>query len=105
MIGLNLFDFLLNLGELFTLVVYGQLILEKAKLMDLDDDMVEQIFDFIIRDFSKFALQLGAKSSATLLQQKICGRMIKRPAVDNERYQRVLDNYVYVTKDQYEMNP
>ncbi|MDX1303625.1 acyl-CoA dehydrogenase [Photobacterium sp.] len=99
------FDFLLNLGELFTLVVYGQLILEKAKLIDLDDDMVEQIFDFIIRDFSKFALQLGAKSSATLLQQKICGRMIKRPTVDNERYQRVLNNYVYVTKDQYEMNP
>jgi len=99
------FDFLLNLGELFTLVVYGQLILEEAKLINLDDDIVEQIFDAIIRDFSKFALQLSAKSSTTLVQQKICERMIKRPNVDNERYQRVLDNYVYETKDQYEMNP
>lgn len=86
-------------------MVYGQLILEEAKLINLDDDIVEQIFDAIIRDFSKFALQLSAKSSATLVQQKICERMIKHPYVDNDRYQRVLDNYVYETKDQYEMNP
>ncbi|NBI54853.1 acyl-CoA dehydrogenase [Photobacterium alginatilyticum] len=99
------FDFLLNLGELFTLVVYGQLILEEAKLTNLDDDIIEQIFDVMIRDFSKFALQLSAKSSATLVQQKICERMIKRPYVDNIRYQQMWDNYVNVTKDQYEMNP
>lgn len=99
------FDFLLNLGELFTLVVYGQLILEEAKLTNLDDDIIEQIFDVMIRDFSKFALQLSAKSSATLIQQKICERMIKRPYVDNARYQRMWDNYVNITKDQYEMNP
>lgn len=29
-------DFLFNLGELFTLVVYGQLILENARLLDID---------------------------------------------------------------------
>ena len=51
-------DFLLNLGELFTLVAYGQLILEKYKMKDLDEDLLEQIFDFMVRDFSKFALTL-----------------------------------------------
>ncbi|WP_299787130.1 acyl-CoA dehydrogenase [uncultured Shewanella sp.] len=99
------FDFLLLLGELFTLVVYGQLILENAKMKWVEDDLVEQIFDFMVRDFSKFALQLSQKGSATFAQQVICKRMIKRPAVDEARNTRIWENYVYSMKDQYEMNP
>ncbi|MBT9167678.1 MAG: hypothetical protein DDT19_01017 [Syntrophomonadaceae bacterium] len=49
-------EFLLGLGEIFTLIVYGQLILENADIYQLDDDLVDQIFDFMVRDFSKFAL-------------------------------------------------
>ena len=45
------FDILLNLGELFTLVAYGQLIIEKFQLDNFDADILEQIFDFMIRDF------------------------------------------------------
>lgn len=99
------FDFLLILGELFTLVVYGQLILEQARLEKSEDDLIEQIFDFMIRDFSKFALQLSQKASSSLIQQLICKRMIKRPVVDSARHTRVWDNYAYQLKDQYEMNP
>ncbi len=99
------FDFLLNLGELFTLVVYGQLILENAKIKGIEDDLVDQIFDFMVRDFSKFALQLSQKGCATLVQQTICDRMIKRPSVNEERSSRVWENYAYAMKDQYEMNP
>ena len=99
------FDFLLNIGELFTLVVYGQLILENAKIQGIEDDLVEQIFDFMIRDFSKFAMQLSQKGCTTLVQQTICDRMIKRPSVDEERQTRVWENYAYAMKDQYEMNP
>jgi acyl-CoA dehydrogenase len=47
------FDFLLIVGELFTLVVYGQLILENAAILSIEDELVDQIFDFMIRDFSK----------------------------------------------------
>jgi len=99
------FDFLLILGELFTLVVYGQLILENAEIKGIEDDLVEQIFDFMIRDFSKFALQLSQKSCTTLVQQTICDQMIKRPTVDEYRYERVWLNYAYKMKDQYAMNP
>ena len=38
-------DFLMALGELFTLVVYGQLVLENAKIYAVDDDTIDQIFD------------------------------------------------------------
>jgi len=43
---------LLTLGELFTLVAYGQLILENAKIYGVYDELVDQIFDFMVRDFS-----------------------------------------------------
>ena len=99
------FDFLLNLGELFTLVVYGQLILENAQLHGIDDQVLDQIFDVMIRDFSKFALQLYTKGSTTLIQQRLCRRMVKRPAKSHSSLSYVWDTYVYSMKDQYEMKP
>lgn len=98
------FDFLLNLGELFTLVVYGQLILEKAQKEKTDPALLDQIFDFFVRDFSKYALQLGQKSCATLIQQQVAQRMIKRPDADSVRQQHVWDTYVVAETDQFEMN-
>ena len=56
-------DFLLNVGHLFSLIVYGQLILEQAALTGVDDDIVDQIFDFQIRDFSTYAVALHGKPS------------------------------------------
>ena len=97
-------DFLLNLGELFTLVAYGQLIIENARIYDIEDDMVDQIFDFMIRDFSKFALQVYSKTSSSEQQMALCLRMIKKPAVNPERFERVWRQYAYALTDAYEMN-
>jgi len=97
-------DFLLSLGELFTLVAYGQLILEKYKMEKLEDDLIEQIFDFMVRDFSKFALQLYSKPDSSEKQMELCLKMIKKPVVDNERFERFLNSHVYALKDTYEMN-
>ncbi|MGD8703473.1 MAG: acyl-CoA dehydrogenase, partial [Desulfosarcina sp.] len=38
-------DFLLSLGELFTLVAYGQLLIEKSRIDSVEDDLMDQIFD------------------------------------------------------------
>jgi len=51
-------DYMLAAGQLFTLVVYAQLILENARIHRLDVDLREQIFAFLISDFSTFALQM-----------------------------------------------
>jgi acyl-CoA dehydrogenase len=95
-------DFILNAGELFTLVVYGQLIIENSKIYEIDDAFLDQIFDFIVRDFSKYALQLYSKPSSTEKQQEILLRIIKKPAVDRERFDKVWEE-VYSLKDLYEM--
>jgi acyl-CoA dehydrogenase len=98
-------DFLLCLGELMTLVAYGQLIIEKQNMDGRSDDLLEQIFDFMIRDFSKFALQLYSKTSSTEAQMAGCLKMIKKPVVDEDRFQRVWQNDVLALTDVYEMNP
>ncbi|MCP4657948.1 MAG: acyl-CoA dehydrogenase [bacterium] len=96
-------DFLLILGELFTLVVYGQLIIENAGIHSVDSDLLEQIFDVQIRDFSKFALQLYSKSSSTTAQRFLCKRMIRKPVVDPARFERVWSSHVYPLRDTYRM--
>jgi acyl-CoA dehydrogenase len=98
------FDFLLNLGELFTLVAYGQLIIEKFQLDNFDADILEQIFDFMIRDFSRYALNLYSKTNTTAPQKYFCKRMIRKPVKNTVRSERVLQNHIYSLKDQYEMN-
>ena len=45
-------DYLLAMGELMTVVAYGQLIIENAKIYKIDDDIIDMIFDVLVRDFS-----------------------------------------------------
>lgn len=97
-------DFLLALGEIFTLVVYGQLILEAAALHAIGDDLVDQIFDVLVRDLSKFALQLYSKPNSSAAQMDYCLKMIRRPVPDEARSGRVWQE-VHALKDAYEMNP
>ena len=96
-------DFLLTVGEIFSLVVYGQLILENAALLGTDDDVVDQIFDFMVRDLSKFALQLYSKPSSTDVQMGCCLKMVRKAQVDEGRYNKVLERYVYSLNGVYEM--
>ena len=96
-------DFLLALGELFALVVYGQLILEAAPIHGVDDDAIDQIFDFMVRDFSAHALTRFSKPSSTEAQMALCQQMIRRPVVDHERTMRVWQT-VYGLDGRYEMN-
>jgi len=98
-------DVMLTIGEMFTLVPYAQLILENAKIMKIDEVLIDQIFDFIIRDFSKFALEMYNKQSSTEKQMEYCMRMIQKPAVDAVRTKTIWKDYVYANLDAYEMNP
>jgi acyl-CoA dehydrogenase len=65
---------------------------------------MDQIFDFMVRDFSKFVLQLYSKTTSTEKQMELCMKMIKKPVVDEKRFEKVWKNYIYALKDTYEMN-
>ena len=100
-------DFSLALGELFTLVVYAQLVLENAKLLGdeaADPDLVDQIFDVFVRDFSRHAVDLYTKPAGTEAQMGYALKMVRKPVHDAVRYERVWAT-VHALKDAYEMNP
>ncbi|MFQ6398201.1 acyl-CoA dehydrogenase family protein [Nocardia sp. KC 131] len=82
-------DFMLTIGHLFSLVVYGQLILEQAAVTGLDRDVLEQIFDFQIRDFNTYATTLYGKPTATAAQQDWAVGALRTPFADRERFDRV----------------
>ena len=93
-------DFVLIVGELFTLTVYGQLILENAEIHGESNDLIEQIFECLIRDFSLFATKLYSKPMTNEKQMEYGFKMIKKPVQDKERFERVLEK-VYAHKGTY----
>ena len=103
-------DLLLTLGELFTLVVYGQLILEQASMTGADslgsqdNDLVDQVFDVLVRDFSAYAVDLHGKASSTKAQQQWALEHVRKPVRDTDRYDRVWQQ-VRDLAGAYEMRP
>jgi acyl-CoA dehydrogenase len=94
-------DYLMALGEVLTLVAYGQLIIENRKYFEVEDDLLEQLFDFMVRDFSKYALNIYSKASNSDAQREKALAVIRHPLPDRERFDRVWEKYVYALKGQY----
>jgi acyl-CoA dehydrogenase len=98
-------DFLLAGGEIFALVVYAQLILENARVYDIGDDLLDQIFEFMVRDVSGYALQLLGQPSSNDVQIDACRGMIRKPLHDADRNERVWHGQVEALDGAYTMNP
>ncbi len=94
-------DYLLALGECFCLIAYGQLILENAPHFKVGSDLIEQIFDFMVRDMSAFALDIYSKTSSTQDQKQLALEIIKAPVSDPARFERIWQQQVFALKGQY----
>ena len=95
----------LPVGEMFSIVVYGQLILEQAKFDNVDADVVNQIFDFMVRDFARFALQIYGMHNTKDEQRAYCKDiMLIKAQGDDAQYNRIWAKYVYALNGEYAMN-
>jgi acyl-CoA dehydrogenase len=98
-------SFSLPLGEMFSIVVYGQLILEQSDIENLDRDILNQIFDFMVRDFASFALQIYGMNNTKEEQRAFCKEiMLIKAAGDEAQYRRVWEKYVLALNGEYQMN-
>jgi acyl-CoA dehydrogenase len=98
-------SFSLPLGEMFSIVVYGQLILEQAGLQNLDEDILSLIFDFMVRDFAGFALQIYGMNATKEEQRTFCREiMLTRALGDEEQGRRIWEKYVFPLNGEYQMN-
>ncbi len=92
-------DMLLSLGQLFTQVVYAQLICEAAALAidgepgglressvsdvtDLTEAHIDRVFAVFVKDFSEYALSLSAQPAASDAQRDQALGLIKRPVIE-----------------------
>ena len=82
-------DFQQSLSQLFTLLPYGQLILEQAELAEVEPDIVDLVFETLVRDFSATAIELHGKASSTEAQQDWALDSVRKPIVDEPRDDRV----------------
>lgn len=97
-------DYMLAAGELFTLIAYAQLILENRSIYQVDDDLLEQIFTFLVKDFSNFALRMLLDHDNSAAQQELFQQMIKQPVRDRARFERVWNEQVLALSGRYEMS-
>lgn len=82
-------DFQQSLAQLFTLIPYGQLILEQARLEDTPENVVDTIFATFVRDFSATAIELHGKASSTEAQQAWALASVRKPVIDGSRGERI----------------
>ena len=92
-------DFLLTIGQVFTQVVYAQLVAEAAALAldgapdgtrtgttaaceGLAERHVDRMFGVFVQDVSEYAVALHGQASATPAQQAAALALIRHPAVD-----------------------
>jgi len=100
----NNIDYMLGAGELFTLVVYAQLILENSEICALDPDLLEQIFSFLVKDFSAQALQMRLSFKNSKKQDEYFSSMLERPVIDEKQQTRLWDKHIIALKDRYKMS-
>lgn len=96
-------DYMLAVGELFASIVYGHLILEKAWMEQTDGDLLNQIFDVLVRDFAIYAAELCGKASNSTQQLELVLNLIKSPVADPEQAERLYRGQVCSLNGQYRL--
>lgn len=98
-------DFLLTLGQMFTQIVYAQLVCESAALAidgqgrqgsvsamsDLTPDHLDRIFAVFVQDMSEMAVALQGQHSATEHQREAALRVIRPARIDKSRENAFVD--------------
>ena len=104
-------DFLLTLGQLFTQVVYAQLVCEAAgqqrpgtvsDMPGFSEAHLDRIFAVFVQDVSEMAVSLHGQASATDGQQAAALGLIKAPVIDAEAETAFVDE-VLALSDAYVM--
>ncbi len=87
-------DYMLALGEMFTLIVYAQLILEDSKLHPISSALLDEIFNFLVRDFAQFSLTQISNFNNSVKQEEFLQAMMKKPSLSPATVQTLWETEV-----------
>ncbi len=96
-------DFMLSIAEIFAVVVYGQLVFEKAKLESIEDMVVDQLFSYLVRDINSSVMrQINEYAGHFQAGQKEgLAAIIKDPHIDFVREEAILTDYILALDGAY----
>jgi acyl-CoA dehydrogenase len=83
-------DLMLSIGELLSLIIYGQLVLEYAEFDKTDVVTLDTIFHVFVRDFSRYAAELAGKERISDTKSKSCLKLVRKAHYD----QNQIDNFL-----------
>lgn len=87
-------DYMLALGEMFTLIVYAQLVLENTKYHPISPALLDEIFNFMVRDFAQYALTQISNYHNSEKQEEFLKAMLKKPNIDQATVKSLWENEV-----------
>ena len=98
-------DYMLNLGHMFTMAPYAQLILEAAKLYDIEDEIINQMFSFYVTDMATYATkQLSSQENGEGRDALLLEIINTKPVHDKAEYERIWDETILPLTDAYIIN-
>ena len=97
--------YMYNLGEMFTLAPYAQLILESSRHHAIDDILLNKIFGYLVGDFSTYALKQVTLQNNEKEQDELLYQMLKKPLNDENEFNAIWDEHVKTLDGAYKMNP
>jgi len=96
---------MLSLGHMFTQIVYGQLILESAKLYEIDDIIINRLFYYFVKDMAHHSLEHTLSQELNPPQAFICREIAAcRPEFSEEDYDLLWSETVEPLNDVFVMN-
>ncbi len=97
-------DYMLNIGQIFAEIAYAQLVLEQAKISNLHEDVINEIFKYLIIDVNKYALeQLVAHENSAKQEEYLQKLALLKPDIDKEQSKKFFDKYVRTLDGAYVM--
>lgn len=98
-------DYMLNYGEIFTMIVYAQLVLEGAILRDVHEELINQIFALFIKDVNKYAVtQLNSQENTDVQEEYLKKLILIKPVIDKENDFKFWQEFVQSQDGEYIMN-
>lgn len=98
-------DYMVNLGHMFTMLPYAQLILEAAELYEIAPEIVNQLFSFFVTDFARYALNQYSGQKNPLRREELLRSIIDiRPIHNQEEYDKLWAETICPLADTFIMN-
>lgn len=96
-------DFAVNIAKLFASIVYGQLFFEKARFDGIEDAVIDQCFNYLIRDNNVYALNLLDAYAGHLEegQKEALEGIHRSPVNDFAQEEALIEDYVLALDGEY----